>query len=293
MDWTFDQLRQFVITAECGSFTAAARTLGKAQSAVSTAVSLLEIDLGVELFDRSGRKARLSEKGQILLEEAREVMRQAEQFHRRAQGLSHDDDAKITLAMDEALPYSVTNMLLKEFSTRYEHVELVLLSGSATEVVSFLDQGKADLAFHFELGSIPRSFDERLLGTVPQGIFVSVDHPLTECNPAQISNLVRYRQLLRQAGSVESVVISPKIWRSDSFRNIAEMVSADLGWAILPVNIAKLDNYDKPLTQVKCNSLFLPQLSVKVSRFQGRIFKSIEMWLEKRFGELLLEVGAK
>ncbi len=55
MHWDLDQLRQFVATADGGSISAAARNLGKAQSAVSTAIALLEADLGVMLFDRSGR----------------------------------------------------------------------------------------------------------------------------------------------------------------------------------------------------------------------------------------------
>ncbi len=44
MQWTLDQLRQFVAAAEAGSFSAAARRIGRAQSAVSTAVGLLEAD---------------------------------------------------------------------------------------------------------------------------------------------------------------------------------------------------------------------------------------------------------
>ena len=51
---SLDQLQAFVSAADHGSFSAAARQLGKAQSAVSTAVINLEIDTGVDLFDRSG-----------------------------------------------------------------------------------------------------------------------------------------------------------------------------------------------------------------------------------------------
>ena len=46
-------MQQFVVTAEAGSISAAARRLGKAQSAVSTAIAMLEADLGLVLFDRS------------------------------------------------------------------------------------------------------------------------------------------------------------------------------------------------------------------------------------------------
>mgnify|MGYP001474754574 CR=1 len=109
MNWTLDQLRQFVTTAECGSFSAAARRLGKAQSAVSTAISLLEADLNVPLFDRSGRNARLTDAGELLLLEARELLRQAEAFDNRARSLSSGNEARLSLALDEALPYAATS----------------------------------------------------------------------------------------------------------------------------------------------------------------------------------------
>ena len=75
MQWTLEQLRHFVAAAESGSFSAAARRLGRAQSAVSTSVGLLEADLGVELFDRSRRNATLTAAGEVMLQEALELLR--------------------------------------------------------------------------------------------------------------------------------------------------------------------------------------------------------------------------
>ncbi len=60
MSLSLEQLQAFVTTVETGSFSAAARHLGKAQSAISTAVSNLEIDLDNSLFVRSGRYPVLS-----------------------------------------------------------------------------------------------------------------------------------------------------------------------------------------------------------------------------------------
>ncbi len=47
MNWTIDQLRSFVAAAESGSFSAAGRGLGKAQSVISTHISMLEDVTGV------------------------------------------------------------------------------------------------------------------------------------------------------------------------------------------------------------------------------------------------------
>ncbi len=56
---SMEQLEAFVAAAEHGSFSAAGRVLRKAQSAVSTQVSNLEEDLGLELFSREGRGGQL------------------------------------------------------------------------------------------------------------------------------------------------------------------------------------------------------------------------------------------
>ena len=80
MNWTIDQLRAFVAAAEEGSFSAAGRAMGKAQSVVSTHVAMLEDALGVDLFDRSQRMPLLTDAGRMLLPEARSVLRQSHRF---------------------------------------------------------------------------------------------------------------------------------------------------------------------------------------------------------------------
>ena len=60
---SLEHFKALLATAETGSFSAAARRLGKAQSVVSAAIANLEIDLGLALFDRSGRYPVLTEAG--------------------------------------------------------------------------------------------------------------------------------------------------------------------------------------------------------------------------------------
>lgn len=287
MQWTLEQLRQFVTTAECGSFSAAARQLGRAQSAVSTAIGLLEADLGVELFDRSRRNAQLTDAGQLLLLEARELLRQAEALENRAQSLSSGNLARLTLALDEALPYAAISTLLREISVRFPDLELTLLNGTATEVADYVHHQRADIAFHFVRGALPAHFEQRHIGAVPQGVFVANDHPLASLTIVERKDLVKYRQLVMHAEDVHEASYSPKLWRSDSFYSIAEMVADDLGWAILPVNVGRDDAYDKPLTQVVCPSLALSQLPVRVLWRQGWQPTPTVTWVVARFTELL------
>ena len=70
MNFSLEQLQAFVATVETGSFSAAGRRLGKAQSSVSAAVANLEIDLDNVLFTRNSRYPELTEEGKRLLAEA-------------------------------------------------------------------------------------------------------------------------------------------------------------------------------------------------------------------------------
>lgn len=292
MNWTLEQLRQFVTTAECGSFSAAARVLGKAQSAVSTAISLLEADLNIELFDRSRRNAQLTDAGHVLLLEARELLRQAEALDNRARSLSAGNEARLALALDEALPYAATSTLLREIASRFPDLQLTLLNGTATEVAAYVEDERADIAFHFVRGALPSSFDQKHVGAVPQGVFVSIDHPLAKIGSVQRKDLIKYRQLVMHAEDVQQEIFSPRIWRSDSFYSIAEMVADDLGWAILPVNVGTDDAYDKPLRQVHGPTLTLPRVSVRMLWRQGWRWPGTVQWVQARYEELLSQIQA-
>lgn len=291
MRWTLDQLQQFVATAQCGSFSEAARSLGKAQSAVSTAIGLLEADLGVELFDRSRRNARLTNAGEILLLEAQELLIQAQSLDRRAHSFSFGQDAKLALALDEALPYAVIGTLIREIAEYFPDLELTLLNGTATEVAHYVQQGRAHIAFHFVRGALPAEFDQSLIGSVAQGVFVPKDHPLTLCDSSVLKKeLVKYRQLLMHTEDVNETAYSPKIWRSDSYFSLAEMVADDLGWAVLPVHIAESEKNLKPLAQIECPFITLPPLSVRMLWMQGWALNQVAHWVQTRFTQLLRQV---
>lgn len=70
-----EALVAFAEAAQLGSFTAAAKKLGKRQSTVSEAIANLEIDLGVQLFDRSTRSPTLTDAGRALLPHVQRTLR--------------------------------------------------------------------------------------------------------------------------------------------------------------------------------------------------------------------------
>src|SRR2546429_9300433 len=71
---SLDQLRTFIAAVDEGSFSAASRKLLRAQSVVSGTISNLEEQIGVQLFDRSGRYPKLTSAGSVLPGDARSII---------------------------------------------------------------------------------------------------------------------------------------------------------------------------------------------------------------------------
>lgn len=144
-------LTAFVRTADLGSFVAAGRVLGISPSAVGKAVTRLELDLGVRLFQRSTRSIRLTEEGRA--------------FHERCRRILDDlDDAEATLAGTMEAPrgrlrlstpivsYHLLLPVLPEFARRYPDIELDLDFND--RIVDLIDEG-VDVAIRS--GDLPDS----------------------------------------------------------------------------------------------------------------------------------------
>lgn len=287
MEWTLDRLRHFVAVAEAGTMTEAARRLGRAQSAVSTAIGLLEADLALELFDRVGRRVQLTAAGEVMLLEAQSLLRQAQAMDHRARALAGGGQARMVVALDEALPYVPLAQLFKELAARFPSMELTVLNGTASEVADHVVTQRAQIAFQFDRSSAPATCAQRHIGSVPQTVCVAKGHVLDGAAPLTRRQLAAHRQLLMHIDGVEETVVSPAVWRSNSFYVIADMVADGLGWAILPVNIAEFGDLRSHLRQRACEDLALPPLTVRMLWLQGLVPGAAALWMRQRLAELL------
>ena len=287
MEWTLERLSQFVAVADHGSMTQAARRLGRAQSAVSMAMGLLEADLGLELFHRVGRSVRLTLAGEVMLQEARALLNQAHALDLRARELSRGQTAKLCVAIDEALPYPPIARLLQELAQQFQALELTLLNGTAAEVARCVQSGRAELALQFDRGPVDTQFAQRYVAGVPQMVFVSRSHVLARCSAITREELAAHRQLVMHIEGVEDLVISPRIWRSESFYVLADMLADGIGWGILPRNIAQSPDIEPRILALDCQELSLPPLAVRMLSLQGAELGDTALWIEQRLATLL------
>lgn len=271
-----DQLQAFVTAADEGSFSAAARLLGKAQSAVSTSVINLEIDSGIELFDRSGRNPVLTRSGNALLKYARSVLRGAEEFQAQATSISGGLETKLGIAIEQGIFVHSLMDLFTDLGQRFPHLEVELFDPGPNEVAELLVAGRADIGIMIEQESYPRGFHFRGIGHSQQIPVCHVDHPLAKVAQVSYLDLCQYRQLVTRSLLLEDGDYlrdqkSPNKWTGESPYLVMDFVLSGIGWAELPWTVVS----------EKLASGELVRLSYDFQ--QSRILQGVDLvWTEQR-----------
>lgn len=128
-----------------GSFAAAGKALHKVPSTISYTVSKLEQDLGVQLFDRVGPRADLTEAGQALLEEGRHLLRAARELELRVRRVASGWEAELTLAVDSMFQPALLAQDIADFSAVAEQTRVRLISEALSGTWEALLDRRADL----------------------------------------------------------------------------------------------------------------------------------------------------
>ena len=245
MGFSIEQLQAFVAAAEQGSFSAAARHLGKAQSVISVAVSHLEIDCGVDLFDRSARMPVLTAQGRALLRDAQAILQRCDEMRASAAGLSQGVETRLSVAVDAAIALESLLPQLSAFERAFPHLELELLNPTSQDVAELVSSGRADLGVMFEQELYPRAFHFSGIAHVEVIALAGPDHPLCQQEQVKLTDLEQHRQLMastRTTGFRQLDELSGgRCWRVESQYGILALVRAGFGWAYLPRHFVQAD----------------------------------------------------
>ena len=229
-------LQAFVQAATQGSFSAAARKLGRSQSTISAAVASLEIDLNLTLFDRSSRKPGLTPAGHVMLQRAEDILAATSRLEMTASQLSQGVEAKLTVALSDTYQSDRFEVALNAFERRYPDLELECLIAECDDLVALVQSGRANIAFAEMQESYPpdlvsSTVDER----TEFALFVSRQHPLAKQENIDQDTLQQHREL-RLATIVNPYESRAKgrVWSAPSYLMLLEMAQGGFGWAPLP-----------------------------------------------------------
>ncbi len=147
------QLRYFQAVAECGTLRDAADRLLVSQSAVSRAIAILESEIGVELFTRSGRSNELNRFGQVFLRASLKTQRNLDAAVEDVRRLAGVDSGTVALGFLGSLGISTVPRLIRRHRDRYPAARFELRQGTGPGLVTDLANGVLDVCLSYPMTS--------------------------------------------------------------------------------------------------------------------------------------------
>lgn len=234
----FLQLNYFLEVARMGNMTAAANSLHVAQSSVSRSIARLEADLGVPLFERSGRGIFLNDYGKAFYARAETILRELDEGERELREMRDQYTGRISIATNAARQI---NVLMMQFVR--DHPEALFRQRRLTdlqEIRAKLASGVLDYALTYT----PLADAEYLWQPLIREeyfLLIPAGHPLCQSDTASVEDLRGERLLLSDADDPDFVEeqclkhgFSPTFsFISNEYEVLGPMVERGLGIATM------------------------------------------------------------
>jgi len=239
------QLRYFVALADHGSFTAAARECNVAQPALSQQIRRLEREVGVTLVDRTTRRVRLNQAGELMLERVRRALAEIDAGVAELDTLAGIRGGRVAIgAMQTLGPFDLSR-LLATFHGRYPDVELAVREEPSETLAEMLRSDALDLAFLSVTHRIQgHGLEFRRLATEEVVAVLPPDHQLAGRKRLRMAELAderfiafRERAMLRRllVGAAQEAGFEARVaFESNEVARVRAMVSRGLGVSVLP-----------------------------------------------------------
>ena len=243
---TLDQLRVFLVVAEQGSFSAAARSLHRAQSAVSYAVANLERLLDVTLFDRSTRRPTMTEAGRALIADSRTILTDVDHLRARSRLIAGGTEPQVSIAVDVMFPIPALVDNLRAFREAHPTVPLRLHTEALGAVARLVSDGTCQLGISGPLQQFPNGLQKRPLMSVRVVSVVAADHPLAGHPRPSTAKLRKHIQLVLTDRSeltegTDMGVLSTRTWRMADLSTKHSLLRSGFGWGNMPYHLVAED----------------------------------------------------
>jgi len=189
--------------------TAAADTLFTSQPGVSSQIKRLEEELGVIIFERSGKHINgLTPEGELLAERFELILDEVDNVKRLADDFSHPDSGMLSIATTHTQARYVLPPVINEFRKRYPNVQLQINQGTPEQIASLTDTGKADIGIATEALEL---FDNLIL--LPcyrwnRCVMVPKGHPLMKESLLSLEAISKYPIVTYTFGVADRSVIN-------------------------------------------------------------------------------------
>ena len=248
MNFNSESIELFLAVIERGSFSAAARALGKVPSAVSMAIGNLEAELGYALFDRRHREPQPTTMALSLVPHARLIADQLKQLQVHAVQLSLGLESKLSIGVAADIDRRRLLAAIREISERHPLLDIEVLTAPQDDVLAMLHSGRVSVCLAFAGLSVNVLERFQFVGSERMIATLAADSPLLQGQDLFLEDLVHVRQIVVGSRdlpiSERRPLVAESHWRTDSLETALEMVEAGLGWGNFPLSVVQpwLDN---------------------------------------------------
>lgn len=261
------QLRYIREVARQGlNVSTAAEALHTSQPGVSKQIQLLEEELGLQIFHRSGKRlTSITEPGHAILDMAERMLREAENIKRVGEDFTRESEGALTIATTHTQARYRLPPAVKAFVEKYPNVRLNIHQGSPSQVADLVVSGEADIgiatesiADRDELGALPCYSWNRVVVT-------PLDHSLLHDAPLTLEKISQYPIVTYDLGFTGSTSVKRVFEARGLFPNIvltaidADVIKTyvELGLGIgLLANMAYNAERDRALGMLDASHLF-------------------------------------
>ena len=174
---SLEQWLAFRTVVDCGSYAMAAQTLNKSQSSISYAIARLNEQLPQPVLILDGRKAVMTDAGQVLYRHAEQLLNQASQAEAIASSLALGFESEVAIAADVLVEVGSLVCAFEEFSQEFPHTRIRVLETSLSGTTEALLEKTADLVIGTKT---PPGFQSRPLLQVKMIPVAAPSHPLVK-----------------------------------------------------------------------------------------------------------------
>jgi LysR family cyn operon transcriptional activator len=243
------QLKYFVRAAELLNFTQAANELYITQSTLSHQIKELENSLTVLLFDRIGKRVKLTEAGEIMLNYARKTIRQAEEGKQVLMDLNQVKTGKIVIGST----YGLVNLLLQTvtaFNDEFPDIHIQIVLGSTSDLMQKIESYEIDCMLSFIPSSADHQLDIEPLFSASLSLILHQSHPWSKLKKIGLQKIAQLslvlpspsysiRNFLDETLLRNEVQLNAKIEIND-IHSLLEMVSTKK-WSTILMNTSLFD----------------------------------------------------
>ncbi|QYJ99941.1 LysR family transcriptional regulator [Shewanella psychrotolerans] len=237
---TLEQWRILQAVVDHGGYAQAAQKLNKSQSSLNHAVAKLQSQLGVALLEVKGRKAYLTETGEVLLRRSRHITRSVSELEILAKNLQKGWEPTLVIAREIIYPMDKLVDALSLFEPQGRGTRIIILDSVISGTLELIESEQVDIAI---AGTTPKGYLAEPLCHVKFLLVCHPSHPLaTRSEPLDDKSLAEHLQIvIKETGQVSRSdfgwLKAEQRWTVANFHEAIAILNRGLGFCWIPEHL--------------------------------------------------------